>query len=188
MAALGLLAKVVEGRGGQVDVAMYDVMLSQLNYLAGASLNAGEVMERLANSSHPYMVPAQIFPTSDGWLTLFITHDKFWQKFCAKIGKPEWVPPTHWPAHAAASARVEDRGTHGHGLLLAGRQPDDASRALSRAQPGDVLVVVRQAELSGAQWDDPATRCALKKGLAGVVVQGCARDVDPRRSPRRHLV
>lgn len=91
VAAMGLLAKIVEGRGGQVDVAMYDVMLSQLNYLAGAALNTGEVVERLAHSSHPYMVPAQIFPTSDGWLTLFITHDKFWQKFCHEIGRPEWI-------------------------------------------------------------------------------------------------
>jgi len=41
---------------------MYDVMLSQLNYLAGAVLNTGEVVGRLANSSHPYVVPAQIFP------------------------------------------------------------------------------------------------------------------------------
>jgi crotonobetainyl-CoA:carnitine CoA-transferase CaiB-like acyl-CoA transferase len=36
MGALGLLAKIVEGKGGQVDVSMHDVMLSQLNYLAGA--------------------------------------------------------------------------------------------------------------------------------------------------------
>ncbi|NYT60201.1 dimethylmenaquinone methyltransferase [Alcaligenaceae bacterium] len=55
-------------------------------------------------------------------------------------------------------------------------------RALYLAQPGDVLVVVCQAELSGAQWGDVATRYALKKGLAGVVVQGCVRDVDQVRA------
>jgi 4-hydroxy-4-methyl-2-oxoglutarate aldolase len=55
-------------------------------------------------------------------------------------------------------------------------------RALYLAQPGDVLVVVCQAELSGAQWGDLATRYAMKKGLAGVVVQGCARDVDQVRA------
>jgi CoA:oxalate CoA-transferase len=91
VAAMGLLAKIVEGKGGQVDVAMYDVMLSQLNYLVGASLNANEEIKRYANSSHPYMVPAQIFPTADGWLTLFITHDKFWEKFCHEVGMPEWT-------------------------------------------------------------------------------------------------
>lgn len=55
-------------------------------------------------------------------------------------------------------------------------------RALYLAQAGDVLVVVCQAELSGAQWGDLATRYALQKGLAGVVVQGCARDVDQVRA------
>lgn len=91
VAAIGLLAKIVQGRGGQVDVSMYDVMLSQLNYLAGADLNAGETIQRMPSSSHPYVVPAQIFPTADGWLTLFITHDKFWKKFCSEIGRPEWI-------------------------------------------------------------------------------------------------
>ncbi|MFO1218020.1 MAG: CoA transferase [Burkholderiaceae bacterium] len=108
VAAMGLLAKIVEGKGGQVDVAMYDVMLSQLNYLAGAALNTGEVVQRLANSSHPYMVPAQIFPTADGWLTLFISHDKFWQIFCAEIGKPEWTTD---PVFATMEARRSHRTT-----------------------------------------------------------------------------
>ncbi|NML44840.1 4-carboxy-4-hydroxy-2-oxoadipate aldolase/oxaloacetate decarboxylase [Ramlibacter sp. G-1-2-2] len=54
-------------------------------------------------------------------------------------------------------------------------------RALNLAQRGDVLVVVCRAELSGAQWGDLATRHALDKGLAGVVVQGCVRDVDQVR-------
>lgn len=106
VAAMGLLAKIVEGRGGQVDVAMYDVMLSQLNYLAGASLNAGESIERLANSSHPYMVPAQIFPTADGWLTLFITHDKFWRKFCQEVDRPQWMDD---PAFATMESRRANR-------------------------------------------------------------------------------
>ncbi|MEJ8825915.1 4-carboxy-4-hydroxy-2-oxoadipate aldolase/oxaloacetate decarboxylase [Variovorax humicola] len=51
-------------------------------------------------------------------------------------------------------------------------------RALYLAQPGDVLVVVSDAETSGAQWGDMAARYAVKKGLAGVVVQGCVRDTD----------
>jgi len=52
------------------------------------------------------MVPAQIFPTADGWLTLFITHDKFWQKFCSEIGRPEWATE---PAFATMEARRENR-------------------------------------------------------------------------------
>jgi len=107
-AAVGLLAKLVQGRGGQVDVAMYDVMLSQLNYLASAVLNADETLERLAHSSHPYLVPAQIFPTAEGWLTLFITHDKFWQIFCNEIGRPAWITD---PIFSTMTARRLHRDT-----------------------------------------------------------------------------
>jgi CoA:oxalate CoA-transferase len=46
-AALGLLAMIVAGRGGQVDISMRDVMLSQLNYRASAYLNAGTEPVRL---------------------------------------------------------------------------------------------------------------------------------------------
>lgn len=91
MAAVGLLARIVSGSGGQVDVSMYDTMLSQLNYLAGASLNAGEPAQRYANSAHPYIVPAQLFRTADGWVTLFITHDDFWRRFCEDANRPEWL-------------------------------------------------------------------------------------------------
>lgn len=106
VAALGLLAKIVQGEGGQVDVAMYDVMLSQLNYLAGAALNAGEDPERRPRSAHPYIVPAQVFPTGDGWLVLFITHDKFWRIFCEEVGRPEWMQD---PRFATMRSRSENR-------------------------------------------------------------------------------
>ncbi|MDP1691108.1 MAG: CoA transferase [Burkholderiaceae bacterium] len=107
MAALGLLAKIVEGKGGQVDVAMVDVMLSQLNYLAGASLNTGETARRYAHSAHPYMVPAQLFRSADGWLTLFITHDEFWRKFCGEVGRPDWLADPRFATMAGRRAHRE---------------------------------------------------------------------------------
>lgn len=91
MGAVGLLAKIVEGSGGQVDIAMFDVMISQLNYVAGAVLNGGEQPARHALSSHPYIVPAQLFKTSDDWLMIFITHDNFWRIFCEHVGRPQWI-------------------------------------------------------------------------------------------------
>jgi len=83
-AALGLLAKVISGNGGQVDVSLRDVMLSQLNYHASAYLNNGVEPQRRPNGAHSYYVPAQLFPTADGWLALFITHDGFWKSFAAE--------------------------------------------------------------------------------------------------------
>ncbi|WP_018637464.1 CaiB/BaiF CoA transferase family protein [Parafrankia elaeagni] len=85
-AALALLAQIVSGRGGQLDVSLRDVMLSQLNYRASAYLNDGVEPRRLPNGAHSYYVPAQLFPTADGHLALFVTHDGFWRKFSAEAG------------------------------------------------------------------------------------------------------
>jgi crotonobetainyl-CoA:carnitine CoA-transferase CaiB-like acyl-CoA transferase len=106
MAALGLLAKIVEGNGGQVDVSLYDTMLSQANYLAGALLNAGEQPRRYPLGGHPYFVPAQLFRTREGWLCLFITHDEFWRRFAEEVGRPEWCEEPHF---ATMAARLENR-------------------------------------------------------------------------------
>ena len=83
-AALGLLAQIVSGRGGQVDVSLRDVMLSQLNYRVSAYLNDGAPPQRYAFGAHSYYVPAQLFPTADGYLALFITHDAFWKAFASE--------------------------------------------------------------------------------------------------------
>ena len=85
-AALGLLAQIVSGRGGQVDVSLRDVMLSQLNYRASAYLNDGAAPLRYPYGAHSYYVPAQLFSTSDGYLALFITHDAFWKSFATEAG------------------------------------------------------------------------------------------------------
>ncbi|MEW6272169.1 MAG: CoA transferase [Thermodesulfobacteriota bacterium] len=106
MAALGLLAKIVEGKGGQVDVAMYDVMLSQMNYIASAWLNAGERPQRYDRSAHPYIVPAQLFRTRDAWLALFVTHDEFWRRFAEVAGQPGWLAD---PAFATMEGRRVNR-------------------------------------------------------------------------------
>ncbi|TDD86054.1 CoA transferase [Actinomadura darangshiensis] len=98
-AALGLLAQIVSGRGGQVEVSLRDVMLSQLNYRASAYLNEGTEPRRLPSGAHSHYVPAQLFATSDGYLALFITHDGFWKAFCAESGV------TGFPTMAERTAR-----------------------------------------------------------------------------------
>jgi CoA:oxalate CoA-transferase len=104
-AALGLLAMIVSGRGGQVDISMRDVMLSQLNYRASAYLNSGIEPARLPAGAHSYYVPAQLFPTAEGYLALFITHDRFWQAFTAEAGIAD-------SAAEAALATMADRVAH----------------------------------------------------------------------------
>ena len=136
MAALGLLAKIVQGRGGQVDVAMFDVMMSQLNYLAGASLNAAEPARRQANSAHPYIVPAQLFRASDAWVMLFITHDEFWRKFCDEAACPQWLADDRF---ATMASRTRNRAVvlEAIAALMA---TDTAANWVARLAPLGIVV------------------------------------------------
>ncbi len=40
----------------------------------------------MPNGAHSYYVPAQLFPTAEGTLALFVTHDGFWRIFAAEAG------------------------------------------------------------------------------------------------------
>lgn len=100
-AALGLLAALLSGRGGQVEVSLRDVMLSQLNYRAAAYLNDGTEPRRLAFGAHSFYVPAQLFPTAAGYLALFITHDGFWNSFAMEANIDGFTTMAERVAHRA---------------------------------------------------------------------------------------
>ena len=106
MAALGLVSMVLEGKGGQVDVSLFDVMLSQLNYKAATYLNGGGPPGRQAMGAHAFYVPAQLFETATDHLALFVTHDEFWRRLSVELGRPEWSDD---PRYATMHARSEHR-------------------------------------------------------------------------------
>ena len=106
MAALGLVAKVLEGKGGQVDVSLLDVMLSQLNYKAAAYLNGGGAPTRQPLGAHNFYVPAQLFETASGYLALFVTRDDVWRRLCVAIDRRDWAED---PRFATMHARFEHR-------------------------------------------------------------------------------
>ncbi len=145
MGALALVSRILEGRGGQVEVSLYDVLLSQMNYLAGAWLNAGERPSRQPSGGHPYFVPAQVFATRDGHLALFITHDRFWRRFAEEVGRPAWADD---PRFATMAARLAHRAevVEQVGALLGGA--DTAHWVERLAHHGIVAAPVRTLEES----------------------------------------
>ena len=120
-AALGLLAQIVSGRGGQVEVSLRDVVMSQLNYRASAWLNDGIEPQRHPYGAHSYYVPAQLFPTADGYLALFITHDAFWRLFAAEAGISGFPTMAERAAAARRGARRRHRGAGHRHARRAGR-------------------------------------------------------------------
>ena len=147
--ALGLVSAVMRaratGRGCDVDVSLFDTALHQLSYPAVWYLNEGLRTERLSRSSHPSVVPSQLFRTGDGWLFLMCQTPKFWRLFCEAIDRPDLLADERYSSPAdrlanreALQGAIEEiLGGHstGHWLkLLSGRVPaarvNDVGQAL----------------------------------------------------------
>lgn len=109
-AVIGILTALVsrlrDGGGRAIDVSLYDTHLSLLSYLAGWYLNCGAVPERQPSSSHPTLVPSQVFATRDGHLVIMVLDEHFWRPMCEAIGLPELADD---PRFADASGRLEHR-------------------------------------------------------------------------------
>lgn len=58
------------------------------------------------------------------------------------------------------------------------------AKALSDCGKGDVLVIDGRGELNTALWGELTTLAALRKGLAGVVIDGAVRDIAAIRRSR----
>lgn len=153
-AALGLLAQIVSGRGGQVDVSLRDVMLSQLNYRASAYLNDGVVPRRYPNGAHSYYVPAQLFDTADGYLALFITHDGFWLTFSAEAGITGYPTMAERAAHRdevlamVSAVLATDTALGWESRLRPLGIPASAVRSLPEALEATPAIVVRAGDFS----------------------------------------
>ncbi|KRA31107.1 hypothetical protein ASD81_16625 [Nocardioides sp. Root614] len=109
-AALAVSAALVErdrtGRGRHVDLGLYDVQMSMLTYIAAWNLNGGYTPARQPSGSHPSIVPAQTFETSDGHVSLFIGNDPMWQRFCGAVDRPGVMD---LPAYRTNTGRAENR-------------------------------------------------------------------------------
>lgn len=77
------------GVGGEIDVSLYDTALSMLNYLASWSASRGVSPTRTRASAHQSVVPAQTFETADGYIVVMCMKEKFWERLCERLGRPD---------------------------------------------------------------------------------------------------
>jgi len=110
-AAMGLLAGIIEarrtGRGRDIDVSLFDVALTNLNYPATWYLNEGVKIGREPRGAHPSLTPSQLYRTKDGWIFVMCNKEKFWGVFAAAVGKPEWAAGPEYGSYKARLAHRE---------------------------------------------------------------------------------
>jgi len=91
MAALlaGLWGAQRSGVGRDIDISLLDTAVNMLSYFAIWALNRDWQPARVADSGHQALVPAQNFPTQDGWIVVFCNKPKFWHALLDALELPE---------------------------------------------------------------------------------------------------
>jgi len=112
IAMAGLLAGLFNaqrtGQGCDVDVSLLDTAVSMLNYVAIWMLNRDYHPQRLPDSAHPTLTPAQLFQTKDGYLVVFCAKEKFWLALTEAMDAPELATDPRFDSFAS---RYEHRDT-----------------------------------------------------------------------------
>jgi crotonobetainyl-CoA:carnitine CoA-transferase CaiB-like acyl-CoA transferase len=107
---VGLFDAQRTGVGRDVDISLLDTAVSMLSYFAVWTLNRDWIAERTRSSAHQTIVPAQNFPTRDGWIVIFCNKDKFWRDLVETLGAPELAEDARFRTFA-------DRFAHKDALL-----------------------------------------------------------------------
>lgn len=101
----GLTGRGVHGKGSHADVGMLDALVSMLSYDALEHLNTGRDVQRVG-TAHTHMVPWQAFEVLDGHIVVAAREEKFWQRLCDALERPDLKAD---PRTADNTARVANR-------------------------------------------------------------------------------
>ena len=93
-AVVGILAALYRrretGRGGVVDVSLFETAAAWMNLHAAQFLAAGE-LPRKDGSGRAGIVPYRAYRTADGDLVIGAANDALYRALCAVLGHPEWA-------------------------------------------------------------------------------------------------
>ena len=185
---VGLFDAQRSGVGRDVDISLLDTAVSMLSYFAIWTLNRDWTAERTRDSAHQTIVPAQNFPTRDGWIVVFCNKDKFWRDLVDVLGASELADDPRFRGFAERfanreallpllRARFASRTTAEWLDRLRGRVPcapvNDVRQALTDPQvlARDMIVEVEHPDFG-----------PLREVRSPVRTEGEIRE--PRRAPR----
>jgi crotonobetainyl-CoA:carnitine CoA-transferase CaiB-like acyl-CoA transferase len=165
MAALmaGLWDAQRSGVGRDIDISLLDTAVSMLSYFAIWALNRDWQPSRVADSGHQALVPAQNFPTRDGWLVIFCNKPKFWDNLLEVLALPQVAADPRFATFEdrlankdalipLLKARFQERTTQEWLARLRGRVPcapvNDVAQALEddQVRARDMIIEVKHPQ------------------------------------------
>jgi alpha-methylacyl-CoA racemase len=185
MAAFGILAALrhrdATGEGQLVDVSMADGALSWLAMDAVRSL-LGEPQRRGHMELSGAFVCYRPYACADGWVTLGALEPKFWQAWCAGVGREDLVAhqfdPPGSEAHAAVEAIFRQR-TRAAWTAFAGEHDCCLEPVLELEEALDSELV--RARGMVVEIEQPGAERPVR--MLGVPVKLGATPGDPHRRP-----
>jgi formyl-CoA transferase/CoA:oxalate CoA-transferase len=103
--ALAVVAAVLEGRGRDLDLSLYETTLALLPYQLTNYLATGEIAGR-EGTAFALIAPYQVFRTRDGELMVVAGNDRLFRALCEAAGLPELADD---PRFATNPLRVANR-------------------------------------------------------------------------------
>lgn len=93
IASIAILSALYErektGRGGQIEVSLFDSSIFAMSYIPMIYLLTGKAPKRMG-SAHPSIVPYQAFQCRDrSYIVVAVTNEKFWERVCKALGIEE---------------------------------------------------------------------------------------------------
>ena len=112
VAALALMAGLWRARrdgiGCDCDISLFETALHELAYVGTWVASRGFEPQRISESAHPSMVPFQNFPTADGWIIVACPKQKFWERLCKAIERPDLATDPRFVDFAARNEHREE--------------------------------------------------------------------------------
>lgn len=78
-----------DGVGCDCDISLFETALHELMYVGTWVASRSYRPSRQPNSAHPSIVPFQNFETADGWIVVACPKQKFWERLCDAIERPD---------------------------------------------------------------------------------------------------
>jgi crotonobetainyl-CoA:carnitine CoA-transferase CaiB-like acyl-CoA transferase len=92
---IALFERERTGRGRWVHTSLMESLLFMMDFQAARYLVDKEVPRRVGNE-HPTAIPTDVFPTSDGHITICAASSRLWPRLCVALGHPEWAEKPGW--------------------------------------------------------------------------------------------
>jgi len=104
---LALMDRERTGLGQQIDISLYDTLLSTLPLQIGSLQATGVVPHRQGND-HPAIAPYEVLRTRDASIMIAAANPRLWRRLCEAVGVPELVDD---PRYATNSDRLAHRAS-----------------------------------------------------------------------------